>query len=75
MRLNLEKFGQLTCYLCLKPVGEDKMNIEHSTPVCRLGTHAVANLGISHWKCNRVKGTRTLEEWLSSEDYVVLSSS
>jgi len=60
---NIKEFGTLTCYLCLKPIEFGQDSIDHRTPLSRGGTNAYNNLGVTHLKCNLIKGKKTLDEF------------
>lgn len=60
---NVQKYGQLTCYLCYLPITDGTDNLEHKTPVCRGGRHELANLAVAHSTCNYLKGARTEDEY------------
>lgn len=60
-------YGVLTCYLCAKPMGSEKLNIEHKVPVSRGGSHDESNLGVAHWRCNKAKGVMTADEWFAKD--------
>jgi len=65
---NIKKYGTLTCYLCLKPIGFGQDALEHKTPLFRGGTHDKDNLDIAHRYCNGSKGKKTYEEYLINKE-------
>ena len=60
---NIKKYGELTCYLCLKPIRFGEDCIEHKTPFCRGGDNSKSNIGIAHRTCNRKKYKKTEKEY------------
>lgn len=54
------------CYLCGEPVEYNKMTLEHVIPKAKGGTNKIENLRPAHGKCNFAKGSKDLEEFLSS---------
>jgi len=60
---NLNQYGVLTCYLCLKPIGLGLDCLEHKTPLSRGGTNAKENLDVACKYCNSSKRNKTLEEF------------
>lgn len=64
---NIKKYGTLTCYLCLKPIGFGQDALEHKIPLFRGGTHNKDNLDIAHRFCNGSKGKKTYEEYLMNK--------
>lgn len=62
---NIKKFGTLTCILCNNPIVFGQDSIEHLIPLCKGGTHEYNNLGVSHRSCNKSKGRKTFEEFIS----------
>jgi 5-methylcytosine-specific restriction endonuclease McrA len=63
---NIERFGELTCYLCLSPVQKGLEHLEHNVPLSRGGKNERSNLEISCVHCNCVKGNKTAEEFLNA---------
>lgn len=51
------------CTYCLSEQGP--FEIDHDYPVIRGGSHDDGNLVVSCRSCNRSKGAKTVEEWLS----------
>lgn len=61
---NIKKYGTLTCYLCLKPIEFGDDCLEHKTPISRGGTNEYSNLEIAHMRCNSIKKSKTVEEYM-----------
>lgn len=57
----VEKAGGCCAY-CNQPA---KLTQEHKTPLSRGGRHTKDNIVPACFSCNRRKGTKTLEEFLS----------
>lgn len=60
------------CHLCKKRVRKDLprvhpdgATIDHLVPTARGGLDEPANVATAHWKCNRDKGTRAMNEQLA----------
>jgi len=64
---NIKKYGTLTCYLCLKPIGFGNDHLEHKTPLSRGGTNEYENLSIACQKCNCKKNNKTVEEYKTNQ--------
>lgn len=60
---NIKKYGNLTCYLCLKHVLFGQDCIEHKIPLARGGNNDRDNLDIAHRACNEKKHINTEEEY------------
>ncbi len=39
------------------------LTVDHIIPIVRGGRHAIGNLWLLCWQCNRSKGSRLLSEW------------
>lgn len=52
------------CYLCLKKFEFKDMELDHVMPLSRGGKHEKSNCKMACAKCNRSKGSRTLEEMI-----------
>jgi len=52
------------CYLCLKKFEFKEMELDHVMPISRGGKHEKSNCKMACAKCNRSKGSRTLEEMI-----------
>jgi len=61
---NIKKFGTLTCYLCLVPIGFGKDHLEHKTPLSRGGNNHYDNLAVACAKCNLKKRNKTVDEFM-----------
>src|SRR6267142_2686798 len=46
------------CCLCGMPIVVAEMTLEHVIPKAHGGSNALKNLSLSHWDCNRRRGTR-----------------
>ena len=55
----IESFGQ-TCYICLRPIEQDDLELDHVVPLCLGGKHRYDNVLPSHSFCNRFKGEKLL---------------
>ncbi|HKA97833.1 MAG TPA: HNH endonuclease [Streptosporangiaceae bacterium] len=44
------------CGLCGEPVAYDEMHLDHVVPRIRGGTDSLANLRVTHGRCNNVRG-------------------
>jgi 5-methylcytosine-specific restriction endonuclease McrA len=64
---NIKYFGELTCYLCLKPIEFGQDSLEHKQPLSRGGINARDNLAIAHRSCNCKKNDKTLEEFINAK--------
>lgn len=60
---NIEKYGSLTCYLCLNPIRKKQDSIDHKLPLSRGGDNSFENLDVAHLSCNKMKHTKTEEEY------------
>jgi len=70
---NIKRYGTLTCYLCLSPIEFRMDNLEHKTPLSRGGTNEYSNLGVSCWRCNNKKRTRTEAEFRKEMSHGMVS--
>lgn len=64
LRLKIFDRDDYTCIYCGQRGG--KLECDHIHPVSRGGSNDESNLATSCKKCNREKGTKTLDEWRSS---------
>ena len=48
-------FGYYICYLCLKPVTKDEMEVDHIVPLSKGGPNHIINCVSSCRNCNRKK--------------------
>jgi hypothetical protein len=46
------------CHLCRRPVDPSDVHVDHIVPLSRGGDSQLANLAVSHSKCNLQKGAR-----------------
>jgi 5-methylcytosine-specific restriction endonuclease McrA len=53
-----------TCYHCGKVAKIDDIEFDHVIPVSRGGAHALDNLCVSCFDCNRSKHDKTVSEWV-----------
>lgn len=60
---NINRYGLLTCYLCLTPVPKKKDVLEHKKPLSRGGTNYLSNLAIACRPCNSSKKDKTVKEY------------
>lgn len=60
---NIEKYGELTCYLCLEKLKSKKHSIDHKVPISKGGRHRLSNLGIACLNCNIAKKDRTVKQY------------
>lgn len=56
----LERDG-LWCYLCESAVEPDDIHFDHVVPLSKGGEHSMANIRVTHSRCNLSKGDRLLE--------------
>lgn len=65
------KLGMCYCYLCGKPIEDERdFNLDHCVPLSRGGPNVASNWRATHKSCNSQKGALTLEEykeWLRLE--------
>lgn len=47
---------EANCAICKQPMTFDKCNIDHIIPVSKGGQHTMANLQLTHIRCNLLKG-------------------
>lgn len=50
--------GHVPCFVCGRHVEECDATLEHIKPLAKGGTDDMANLSISHWKCNNERGCK-----------------
>jgi len=48
--------GVVPCFVCLTHVPKNLATLEHILPLSKGGTNEMANLSISHAKCNHARG-------------------
>ena len=65
---NIKKYGTITCEYCKNPIEFGKDHLEHKIPLSRGGTNNYDNLCIACEHCNRMKYTKTVEEFLKCQD-------
>lgn len=53
------------CYLCLRPVDDANIHLDHVIPLSRGGAHTMGNLRVACAPCNLAKGSLTADEFLS----------
>lgn len=51
------------CYYCKLSITKEEAEIEHTIPLSRGGEHEISNITMCCKDCNRLKGTRTEEEF------------
>lgn len=51
----------LWCYLCESEVESDDIHFDHVVPLSKGGEHSMANIRVTHSRCNLSKGDRLLE--------------
>jgi 5-methylcytosine-specific restriction endonuclease McrA len=58
-RLILDRDG-LTCHICLGDVPPNEVSFDHIIPLSLGGPHALENVAVAHWACNRAKNIHTI---------------
>jgi 5-methylcytosine-specific restriction endonuclease McrA len=60
------------CWLCNKPICDDKPTLDHIVPRSKGGRNAIANLRLAHEECNRKRGDGPVPELLLTDDMRLL---
>lgn len=56
-RMAVKHQGVVKCYVCGEPITKESYaTLEHILPVSKGGTDEIANLALSHEKCNQARG-------------------
>lgn len=64
----VNKYGN-TCYLCDKPIEKMKdITIDHWQPVSKGGSDDMENYRLAHFRCNRLKGDMTPQEFADFQE-------
>ena len=54
---NINKYGILTCELCLYPLKRKEITLDHKIPKMLDGKTNIKNLQLAHADCNKKKGS------------------
>lgn len=58
------------CYLCGRTdLKDSEIHLDHLTPLSRGGSHTKKNVSVACARCNHSKGSKTVDEYLSSDHY------
>lgn len=60
---NIKENGTLTCCICKNKIAFGQDSLEHKVPVSRGGTNSLDNLDIACIQCNKMKNSKTMEEY------------
>lgn len=52
------------CSICGRSMVWGEFEVEHKTAIARGGKHEMSNLGLAHGSCNRLKGSKILNQKL-----------
>lgn len=55
--------GMVPCFVCQKHVKEGNATLEHIIPLSKGGSNDIENLSISHYQCNKARGSDENFSW------------
>lgn len=55
--------GMVPCFVCKRHVKEENATLEHIIPLSKGGSDTVDNLSISHYQCNKARGSDENFSW------------
>ena len=62
--------GSTRCPLCDEELDVDTFSFDHRVPTSRGGKASIKNLWVTHVRCNRMKWTLYLEDYLKFRDFL-----